>query len=162
MLARADPLALEVVRISFPPVQESSEGNEDPPDVNDRVIQERLNKINVTQLALDNVQPINEMLLACKFRGSAINCTEHFSLIPTAFGWCYIFNSYDHVVNHGPYKTYGTGSAQGLYLRMNVNQSEYFYGPSTSAGFKVISYFGRKNLMKHLLKQCHFVYVYSL
>ena len=144
VLARADPLALEVVRYSFPPAQEFSEGNKDPPDVNDPAIQEKLNKINVTQLALDNVQPINEMLLACKFRGSEINCTDHFSLIPTPFGWCYIFNSYDHVVNCGPYKTYGTGSAQGLYLRMNVNQSEYFYGTSTSAGFKVRgSFYGK-------------------
>ena len=137
VMKRADPLAAQLVRLSYPlnvgPTLNRSEILSDP------VIVERLQRFNATQLALDNVQPIEEMLIECKFRGFEINCSENFSPIITAFGWCYIFNSYERVTTLGSYETYSTGSAQGLYLRMNVNQSEYFFGPNLSAGFKVKS-----------------------
>ena len=99
-----------------------------------------MDQINVTEEGLKNLQPLEEMLITCKFRGSLINCKENFLLIPTSSGWCYIFNSYEYIMKHGSYEAYSTGSAQGLYLRMNVNQSEYFFGPSSSAGFKVLKF----------------------
>ena len=134
-MSTADPLAAEIIKFLSPMVLEPALNASEI--LSNPEIRERLDGINITQVALNNVQPIEEMLLDCKFRGTRINCTENFTLILTAFGWCYAFNSYEHVLTHGSYETYSTGSAQGLYLRMNVNQSEYFYGPSMSAGFKV-------------------------
>ncbi len=97
----------------------------------------RIDKINLTSLMLQNAQPLSEMLVFCKFRGQDKNCSEIFELILTSFGWCYIFNSFGSILKTGGFRTYGTGSAQGLFLRMNVNQDEYMFGPSLSAGFKV-------------------------
>ena len=37
----------------------------------------------------------------------------------------------------GQLRAVKTGSTSGLHLRLNLQMSEYFYGPSTSAGFKV-------------------------
>ncbi len=62
----------------------------------------------------------------------------HFQEVMTELGWCYTFNGYDYYKrNNGSLQTYSTGASQGLYLRLNVNQSESYYGPSSSAGFKV-------------------------
>ena len=125
------PVAEEFVKLTYPLTGKPAT------DFSNLNLTEELIHLNVTQLSIDNIQPPEEMFQDCKFRGSFLNCTESFSLIPTAFGWCYIFNSYETLLEHGPFVTYSTGSAQGLYLRLNVNQSEYYFGPSTSAGFKV-------------------------
>ena len=125
------PIAEELLKLTYPirgkPVI----------DFSNSTLPDELIHLNVSQLAIDNIQPPEEMFQDCKFRGTFLNCTENFSLIPTAFGWCYIFNSYETLLERGPFVTYSTGSAQGLYLRLNVNQSEYYFGPSASAGFKV-------------------------
>ena len=46
-------------------------------------------------------------------------------------------NDLGHTLN-----TTTTGTAGGLWLRMNVQQTEeYFFGPENSAGFKVYQFF---------------------
>ena len=131
VIKNVGPIAEELLKLTYPirgkPVI----------DFSNSTLPDELIHLNVSQLAIDNIQPPEEMFQDCKFRGTFLNCTENFSLIPTAFGWCYIFNSYETVLEREPFVTYSTGSAQGLYLRLNVNQSEYYFGPSASAGFKV-------------------------
>ena len=132
IITQSHPVLETILRLNYP-----SAGK---PDVSNLTLTEEMDQINVTEESLKNLQPLEEMLITCKFRGSLINCKENFLLIPTSSGWCYIFNSYEYIMKHGSYETYSTGSAQGLYLRMNVNQSEYFFGPSSSAGFKVLKF----------------------
>ena len=129
VVSQSDPILQTILKLRYPAIGQ--------PDLSNLTFTEEHDKIDIVQESFKNIQPIEDMLFECKFKGTLINCEENFSPIATAFGWCYIFNSYERISTHGCYETHSTGSAQGLYLRMNVNQSEYFFGPSMSAGFKV-------------------------
>ena len=57
-------------------------------------------------------------------------------------GVCYTFHSHEVQKNFGyTLNTTSTGSAGGLWLRMDIQQTEeYFFGPENSAGLKVRKY----------------------
>ena len=77
-------------------------------------------------------------MLTFRSYGIASNDPEAETFI-TDEGVCFTFHSEEvqndlgHTLN-----TTTTGTAGGLWLRMNVEQTEeYFFGPESSAGFKV-------------------------
>ena len=68
---------------------------------------------------------------------------------------CFTFHSEEIQKNLGhSLNTTSTGTVGGLWLRMNVEQTEeYFFGPENSAGFKVRIIFS--GLKTHLLTHYH-------
>ncbi len=76
------------------------------------------------------------MLVICKFK-RAISCEDLFTITETPLGLCYTFNSHDLVKERGPLLSYHSGASNGLYMRLNVNQSQYYSSLTASAGFRV-------------------------
>ncbi|XP_006818455.1 acid-sensing ion channel 1-like [Saccoglossus kowalevskii] len=88
---------------------------------------------NMTQTAIASAHQIEEMLVWCKWRNSIECGPGDFKQILTDFGICYTFNG-----GSNPLKIQQTGSTNGLYLRLNVQQDEYTNNENTGAGFKVL------------------------
>ena len=88
------------------------------------------------QLLCFRLFQFDEMLISCMFKRS-IHCRDLFTTTETPLGLCYTFNSYDLVKSRGPLLSYHPGASNGLYLRLNVNQSQYFSSLTASAGFRV-------------------------
>ena len=77
------------------------------------------------------------MIIECKCHNKRVACEEVFTPVFTTFGGCFTFNSHEYVKDHEVWQSVGAGPEYGLFLKLNVNQDEYFYGPRSSAGFKV-------------------------
>lgn len=105
-----------------------------------------LNQYNVQDISKKASPPFDEMFYMCNWRSQNINCHDYFTEVRTHMGFCYTFNSAAFIRTNGTLRVYRTGSAQSLFLRLNVMQDEYFFGESTSAGFKV--------RLKTCLKSC--------
>ncbi len=87
------------------------------------------------------VQPLDELILECSFAGESCDLDRHFEHHFSDFGSCYTFNgkSREPVVS-----TYGTGSRQGLFLILNIDQSQYTASPLTDAGVSVYVHSSRE------------------
>ena len=75
------------------------------------------------------------MILKCTYNGNP--CVDSLDLIYTSLGGCYSFNARHRNIPTAD----GAGPEWGLTLLLNVSQDEYSYGPSSSAGFKVLVIF---------------------
>ena len=81
---------------------------------------------------------IEHMFMACNWKSKPINCTQYFSSVLTEMGFCYQFNSKAFAEqNGGSLHVKKTGSDHGLWLQLNVEQAEYTFSESNSAGVKV-------------------------
>ena len=76
------------------------------------------------------------MFEECRWREEDINCEDYLEMIPTGLGFCYKFNP-EQKENNKTLSVLRTGSDFGLHLRINVQHSEYYYGPGTAIGMKV-------------------------
>lgn len=122
-----------VIRSLFP----SGYGYE-PPDFSNSTKLALANKMNMTELVYNSAPKFEDMFLACYWISREINCSEYFTPTITPMGLGFTFNSEEFIRTNGSMKVYRTGSEQGLHIRLNVEQDDYFYGMSASAGFKVI------------------------
>ncbi len=91
-----------------------------------------LQNITFQNLIFDARDPLNELLGSCYFSGR--QCTaEDFSPFLTDIGYCYRFNIQE------PFKkATSTGVRAGLYLALNINQSQYVSSTNFDAGVKVV------------------------
>ena len=53
---------------------------------------EALDDVDLPGMIDSSRQPIDEMMLQCKFRGKEINCSDYFVKSMSVIGWCYTFN----------------------------------------------------------------------
>ncbi|XP_038055438.1 acid-sensing ion channel 1-like [Patiria miniata] len=91
---------------------------------------------NITDDLIKGAHQKEDMVIECSWR-STINCTaDNFTQVLTDFGICYTFN--DPKNPEDALKVQQTGYDSGLYLRLNLEQYDYFYGFSKGAGFKVM------------------------
>ncbi len=114
------------------------------PEVNisDPTLLRLARNVSMASFAVRASQQLEEALDECKWMSQNIDCREYFRSVVTTMGLCHTFNSVQFIEGHGgkPMETHGTGAVYGLYMRLNVQQDEYTYGPSTSAGFRVSSF----------------------
>ena len=90
---------------------------------------------NITDDLIKGAHQKETMVIDCKWRFS-VNCTSHnFTQVLTDFGVCYTFNNPINTLD--ALRVRETGYDSGLYLRLNLEQYDYFYGISKGAGFKV-------------------------
>ncbi len=95
---------------------------------------ERANLSNLTLSYLTDVSrdPIESFIEACFFSGRRCSYKD-FEPISTDTGYCYTFNIQE------PFKSStSTGVRAGLYLALNINQSQYVSSSSFDAGVKVV------------------------
>ena len=91
---------------------------------------------NITDDLIRGAHQKESMVVECKWR-SSVNCTfQNFTQVLTDFGVCYTFNNPPDKAS--ALRVQETGYDSGLYLRLNLEQYDYFFGTSKGAGFKVI------------------------
>ena len=77
------------------------------------------------------------MFLQCVWRSRYIPCQDYFTSTVTDEGFCYTFHSEEFIKANGSLKVYQTGSDYGLKIRGVIEQDEYYYGTTASAGMRV-------------------------
>ena len=93
----------------------------------------------LAQLSLDNISYIGrerygDFIKTCLFSGRKCN-ESHFSRFSSDIGYCFQFNS----VRQDPlFQAVSTGTRAGLYVAININQSQYIGSSSFDAGVKVV------------------------
>ncbi|XP_033631955.1 acid-sensing ion channel 2-like isoform X1 [Asterias rubens] len=91
---------------------------------------------NITDDLIRGAHQKESMVVECKWR-SSVNCTfQNFTQVLTDFGVCYTFNNPPDKAS--ALRVQETGYDSGLYLRLNLEQYDYFFGTSKGAGFKVM------------------------
>ena len=80
---------------------------------------------------------IEDMVWQAWWKGRRIEVNDYFKRVFTDQGICYTFHSAEYVKANGSMFVNRTGSDYGLWLRMSVEHDEYFFGYTSSAGFKV-------------------------
>ena len=78
---------------------------------------------------------VSDQILECRWRDVEICDGRNFTTIVTDWGVCFTFN--DPANKSEVLKIQQSGTRNGLFLRLNVEQFEYISGEHTSAGFKV-------------------------
>ena len=94
--------------------------------VADQVVLEDLNR-NATQ-------PLSEFVLNCTYLGRPCDLEHDFQPSSFGIGTCYTFNG---AGRNEPLTTFGTGSRQGLFMFLNVNQLQYTGSELLDAGVRV-------------------------
>ena len=90
---------------------------------------------NMTDLAIRYAHQAEDLIQGCSWR-TVDNCgPENFTRVITDLGVCYSFNH--HLADRETLEAKQPGSQNGLYLRLNVEQSEYTFSENTGAGIKV-------------------------
>ena len=93
--------------------------------------------LEVTQVLLDAAHRLEDMFIVCYWSGLRIPCAKYFHRTLTEVGVCYTFNAQETKQNHDRLLVHDAGSDNGLLLRINIENDEYFYGESNSAGIRV-------------------------
>ncbi|XP_074652904.1 acid-sensing ion channel 2-like [Tubulanus polymorphus] len=85
---------------------------------------------------------LNALLFECYWLNAKINCSDYFDETYTHYGRCFSFNSYKYIQRTGrkALEVTSSGSDQGLWVRIDIEQREYALTSSTSlsAGIKVL------------------------
>ncbi|XP_074652905.1 acid-sensing ion channel 2-like [Tubulanus polymorphus] len=82
---------------------------------------------------------LNKFMFQCYWLNRKINCSDYFDDVLTSYGRCYTFNSRKYVQRNGkPLEVTTSGSDQGLWVRINVQQYENAISSGASAGIKVL------------------------
>ncbi len=96
--------------------------------------------VDYEELLKNASHPFSEMILYCSFAWKAIPCETLTTTVVTSWGHCFTVNSADVIRARGgplPVKTAGTNYA--LFLALNLNQADYYFGNDgdISAGIQV-------------------------
>ncbi|XP_072040066.1 acid-sensing ion channel 1C-like isoform X2 [Amphiura filiformis] len=92
--------------------------------------------LNITAEVLRGAHQKENMIRDCTWR-SVEKCTyENFTQIITDFGVCYTFNDPSDLSKILTVRQ--TGYEHGLFLRLNLEQYDYYYGERKGAGFKIL------------------------
>ena len=86
-------------------------------------------------LSMKGSQSLSEFIPVCTFLGKPCDMENDFTFSSIGFGACYTFNGYSRIPG---LETNETGSRQGLFLVLNINQSEYIASTLLDAGARVI------------------------
>ncbi|XP_074652906.1 acid-sensing ion channel 2-like [Tubulanus polymorphus] len=77
--------------------------------------------------------------MECYWSHRQINCSNYFDEQYTSYGKCYTFNRHKVTRRYGaPLEVATSGSEQGLWVRINVEQHEYAVSNVLSAGIKAL------------------------
>ncbi len=91
--------------------------------------------LNITAEVLRGAHQKEDMIRDCSWRTVEKCSYENFTQIITDFGVCYTFNNPRDLSKTLTVRQ--TGYEHGLFLRLNLEQYDYFYGERKGAGFKV-------------------------
>ncbi len=97
------------------------------------------NNADLANLSLDSISFIgretyDDFIKICLFAGKKCN-ESHFIRFGTDVGYCFQFNSH---YQEPLFEAVSTGTRAGLYVAINVNQSQYIGSSSFDAGVKVV------------------------
>ena len=92
--------------------------------------------INITAEVLRGAHQKENMIVSCTWRSVEPCSYLNFTQVITDFGVCYTFNNPSDLSNSLTVRQ--TGYEHGLFLRLNLEQWDYFYGERKGAGFKVL------------------------
>ena len=111
-----------------------------PSDVcNNNTATDYLNRSNISYRHIQDVAryQTEDLIVTCTYGGEDCNHTD-FNEVLTRLGYCYTFNSGKRT-NKQLLKSKGIGTGYGLFLILNIEQSEYLEWPmGLDAGVKVI------------------------
>ena len=114
--------------------------------------------INITAEVLRGAHQKENMIVDCSWRSVEPCSYLNFTQVITDFGVCYTFNNPPDLSNSLTVRQ--TGYEHGLFLRLNLEQYDYFYGERKGAGFKVIFIFSFSFLPLVLLQIAAFFCIF--
>jgi len=91
-------------------------------------------KIFLEDLNGNATQPLSKFVLNCTYLGRSCDLEHDFQSSSFGIGTCYTFNG---VGRNESLTTYGTGSRQGLFMVLNINQLEYTGSELLDAGVRI-------------------------
>ncbi|XP_033099022.1 acid-sensing ion channel 4-A-like [Anneissia japonica] len=102
-------------------------------------------KVNIFNMT----HQIEDMLRECTWKQIERCRADDFTRVLTGWGVCYTFNNPQNM--NEVRKVKQSGSNYGLYMRINIEQDEYFFGDNTGAGLRILVHHqGQRPLVKSL------------
>jgi len=93
----------------------------------------KLKGFNLSEIAEQAAPVLNA---ACYYQEEQVNCADYLSIILTHLGWCWTLNSLEVQQHKRKIITFQAGARNGLQIRFNIEQEEYYDG-TLSSGLKV-------------------------
>lgn len=92
------------------------------------------NQTRLEYLNRNASQPLSEFVLNCTYLGKVCDLDRDFEETVLGIGTCYTFNG---IQRHSSLTTEGTGSRQGLFMLLNIDQDEYVASGLLDAGARI-------------------------